>query len=164
VRTLRVSNGYLSPLEEASAAQLKCQKGVANAVRGFTSKTYQIIGKCVDAVLKHTLLDKPEKPALKKCSIDTDNPKSMVSAIDAAQRKAADKIAKKCGGLSDSSVPYTESQIHTHLGMARCRAEELAGATYNRAVDMIGEVLEAAAMGDHHEVQEALPCQKASIE
>jgi hypothetical protein len=164
VQALIVSNGYLPPFETATDADLKCQKAVAGVARTFGAKVYQLLGKCLDAVLAHTMLEKSEKPALKKCSVDELDDKSLVSTIAAEKQKAVDKIVKKCGALSDSSLPYTESHIHTHLGMVQCRAEELAGATYNHAAELIGDVLEAAALGDHHDVQHALPCMKASFE
>jgi hypothetical protein len=165
VRTLVVSNGYLPPFETASEDDLKCQKAVTGAARNFGAKVYQLLGKCVDAVLAHTMLGKSENPALKKCSIDDQDDKSLVSKIAEEKQKAIDKIAKKCGPLlDDSSTPYTLSHIQTHLGMVQCRGEELAGATYNHAASMIGEVLEAASLGDHHDVQHAFPCMKASIE
>lgn len=164
VRTLTVSNGYLSPLETATKDDLKCLKTVAGAVRKFNGKTYQLVGKCMDAVLAHTMLEKPAKPALKKCSVDELDEKSLVGRIAAEKAKAVAAIDKKCGPLSDSSAPFTESQVHTHLGMAQCRAEELAGATYNLAASQIGHVLEEASLGDTHDVQHAFPCMKASFE
>ncbi len=164
VRTLTVSNGYLSPFETATKDDLKCLKTVAGAARKFNGKTYQLIGKCMDAVLAHTMLEKPATPALKKCSIDELDEKSLVGRIAAEKAKAVEKIAKNCGALSDSSLPFTESQIHTHLGMAQCRAEELAGATYNLAASQIGHILEEASLGDAHDVQHALPCMTASFE
>jgi len=164
VRSLTVSNGYLSPLAEATKEDLKCQMAVAAAVRGFTSKTYQVLGACVDAVLAHTMLEKSANSALKRCSVDELDDKSLIGTIAAAKAKALAKIDKRCGPLGDSSVPYTLSQIHTHLGMAQCRAEELAGATYNHAALSIGHVLEEASAGDAHDVQHAFPCMKASIE
>jgi len=167
VRTLRVSNGYLPPLAtlatpDENKAQIKCQKAVASAVRSFIGKEYQLISKCMDAVLAHLHLSKSAAAALKSCSLDTANDKSLVSAIAAAKAKAVAGVAKKCGGLSAASIPYTESQVHTHLGMAGCRAQEMVGASYNQAAEMIGEVLEAAGAGDHHDVIEALPCMKFS--
>jgi hypothetical protein len=164
VHTLRVSNGQLPPLEAATEDHLKCQKTIAGAVRNLIAKDYKIITKCVDAALKVTMLAGSPNPALKACSIDELDPKSMVNDLAAVKTKAVDKIVKQCGALSDSSLPYTESHIHTHLGMARCRAEEMAGASYNHAVNTIGAVLEAASMGDAHDVQHALPCLKASQE
>jgi hypothetical protein len=160
IRTLVVSNGYLPPLETADADDLKCQKRVAGAVRNFAAKVYQLLGKCVDAALAHSMLGKSENPAVKKCSIDEMDAKSLVSKIADEKQKAIDKIAKKCGTLDDSSTPYTLSHVQTHLGMAQCRAEELAGATYNHAAEMIADVLAA----DHHDVQHAFSCMKASFE
>jgi len=171
VRTLRVSNGYLPPLEAAltedeNKAQLKCQDAVAKAVRSFNAKTYQLLSKCVDATLAHTLLAKSAASALKACNLDDADDKSLVGYIAKAKQKAVDGIAKKCGALSTTSVPYTESQVHTHLGLARCRAEELLGATYNQAADQVGDVLAAAVppAGDHDAVLAAFPCLKASFD
>jgi hypothetical protein len=160
VRTLVVSNGYLPPFETATEDDLKCQKALAGAARGFGAKVYQLIGKCVDAALAHLMLGESENPAVKKCSIDDMDDKSLVSKIAGEKQKAIDKIAKKCGVLDDSSTPYTLSHVQTHLGMVQCRAEELAGATYNHAAEMIADVLGA----DHHDVQHAFSCMKASFE
>lgn len=164
VHTLRVSNGYLPPLETATAADLKCQQAVAGAVRGLIGKQYKILSKCLDKVFEHILLGASAGKALKACSIDDLDPESMVNDLEAQKTKAIEKIEKKCGTLSNSSVPYTESHIHTHLGMARCRAEEMAGALYNHAAEMLGEILEDAGLGDHHDVQHEFPCMKASVE
>jgi hypothetical protein len=164
VHSLIVSNGYLPPLADATDAHLKCQSTLALTVRGLIGKTYLLLGKCLDAALEHTMLEKSAMPALKRCSLDETNPKSLVGAIAKEKEKAVEKIAKKCGPLSDASVPYTESQVHTHVGMAVCRAEEMVGATYNHAAETIGTVLETAGAGGHHEVQHALPCMKASFE
>jgi len=164
VKKLTVSNGYLPPLASATEDDLKCQKALAGAVRGFSAKTYQLVAKCVDAVLAHTMLGKSESAALKACNLDEGDDKSLVGAIAASRQKAFDKIDKKCGPLGTSSLPYTASQVQTHLGMAECRATELAGAGYNHAPDMIGHVLEEAAAGDHHDVLHAFPCMKASLE
>jgi hypothetical protein len=164
VKTLIVSNGYLPPFETASATDLRCQKAVAGAAGGFSAKTYQALGKCLDAALAHVMLGRPAKPALQKCGVDEADARSLFNLIATEKGKAVSKIARQCGALSDSSLPYTESQINTHLGMVQCRAEELAGAAYNHAADLIGDVLEAAGKGDHHDVQHAFPCMKASIE
>jgi len=164
VRKLTVSNGYLSPLVNPTADHLKCQKAVAGAVRGFSAKTYQLVAKCVDAVLAHGALGKSEARALRACSLDENHGKSLVSKIAYNRQKAFNKINKKCGPLGDSSIPFTASQVQTHLGMAECRATELAGASYNQAPEMVGDVLEGAGVGDSHDVLHAFPCMKASFE
>jgi hypothetical protein len=172
VKTFRASNGYLPPLtpgvdEDANKVVAKCQKAVASAVRGFESKVYQLLGKCLDAVVAEQLgLEGNPDKALGKCNFDGLDSKSLVSAVAAAKEKAVEKIAKKCGTLSSSSLPYTESQVYTHLGMAECRAAELAGATYNSAPRSIGEILEAAVppLGDHDTVIDAFPCMVSTTE
>lgn len=169
VRTLRATNGHLPPLvalssEKQNKKQLKCQQAVADGTRGYLYKAHQLISDCADAMLSHTMAEAKVKPALRKCDLDENNEKSLIGRIAAEKQKALEKISKKCGALTDSSTPYTASNIHTHLGMAACRAQEMVGATYNNAVEMIGGVLEANSVGDHHEVLEALPCMVASIE
>lgn len=168
VHTLWVTNGVLPPLDltAATADNLKCQKSVAGVVRKLTAKAYQILGKCGDAAYAATapLVAGSTAAALKKCGLDTMDPASLVSKLQKEKDKAIEKIVKACGALSDVSVPYTESQIHTHLGLAVCRAEELFGATYNHAVFVVGDLLEAAMAGDHHTFHAAFPCIKASIE
>lgn len=164
VRTLIVSNGYLSPLSGDSKAEVNCQKTIASSVRQFSAKTYQRLGACMDAVYAHTLLGKSVNPVLKKCSLDGADAKSLVGRIAGERAKALAKIDKKCGPLGSSSLPYSLSQIQTHLGMAQCRAAEMAGATYNRAVTRLGAVLQAEGAGNSTAVQNAFPCMQASYE
>lgn len=150
IYTLRLSNGYLPPLEaledpNATANEKKkavnCQRTVAKEERKFWAAKHALLSKCLDALLAAEGLGKPEDKALAACSLDGNDPKSLVSRIAAARAKAYGKIAAKCGPLGTGSTPFTDSAVQTHLGMASCRAEELIGATYNNAVEHLGELL-----------------------
>jgi hypothetical protein len=169
--TLKVSNGPLPGLEPANEdeakADNKCRKAVVNAATSHIKKRYQLIGKCLDAVFGAEHLGKKEATAAQKCDVDTPtcsvagtfclndddcpggevcqgNTKSLVAYILKDRNKQIEKLDKACDKDTPGSfAPFTESNIHTHLGMAACRTEELAGATYNNSVDEMVEVLSA---------------------
>jgi hypothetical protein len=128
VYTMRLSNGHLGEGE----SNLGCLKAVAGEQRKRLGAIYKSLAKCVDAVLAAEAGGNPAA-AVAACSLDGSDPKSLVSKLDAARTKSLDKIAAKCGALSDVSVPFTLSQISTHLGMGACRSQELVGATYANA-------------------------------
>jgi hypothetical protein len=129
VRSLTLSNGYLAHAEGNPG----CVKAIAGEQRKWVASVYKNLSKCLDAVLAAEEGKNPAS-AVKKCDIDESNPKSLVGKLDSERTKSISKIAAKCGGsLSDTSTPFTLSQVSTHLGMGKCRAEEIAGATYASA-------------------------------
>lgn len=137
VATLRLSNGHLGGGEGNPG----CVKAIAGEQRKWVATTYKSLGKCMDLVIAAENGGNPAA-AVAACSLDAADPKSLVAKLDAARAKALDKIAKKCGALSDSSTPFTLSQVSTHLGMGACRAQELAGATYASAREEIAAMLD----------------------
>jgi hypothetical protein len=144
--TLKISNGPLPPLEPANEdeaeASHKCRKAAAKAVSSHSKKTYQLIGKCLDAVFAAEQLGKSESTAVKACDVDSGNDKSLASKIAADLGKQIEKLDKACDKDTVGSFgPFTASNLNTHLGMAACRSQELAGATYNNSVDEMVEVL-----------------------
>ncbi len=163
-RTLTVSNGYLPVLEAPSEEELACQKAVAKIGTGYAKKVDAYLVKCFDKLFAAEFNGKSEAAALKACDLDANNSKGLVGYLAAVKTKAVEGIAKKCGPLSGTSVPYTESMIHAHLGMTSCRIQELVGARYNGASGILGHLLEHEGLGDTHDVLAALPCLKASHE
>lgn len=115
---MRISNGYLPPEVLTTAEALACQQAVAREVSKLIAGKLRLLHLCLDRILAHEVLGKPVKPALKACAIDAGDSKSLVGRLAAARAKAVSLIAKKCGPLSPASTRYTESNIHTHLGMA----------------------------------------------
>jgi hypothetical protein len=151
--TLKISNGPLPGLdpanEDEAKASNKCRKAAAKSVTSHSKKTYQLIGKCLDAVFAAEQLGKSESTAVKACDVDTTNDKSLASKIAADLGKQIEKLDKACDkDTVDSFGPFTASNLNTHLGMAACRSQELAGATYNNAVDEMVEVLSACDADD----------------
>lgn len=171
VYKLRVSNGYLPHLEaledpmaseDEKSAALKCQKAAGGAARQYMTKTYQLLEKCFDQLMA-SAASGSEKAALKACALDGSDG-SLTGKLAELEIKSFSKVSKACGGLSPSSVPFTASTVHAHLGMAACRAQELAGATYNNAAHHLGELLSAQvpSAGDETTVTTAFPCLKGS--
>lgn len=143
IYTLKISNGYLPGLEGAvTVADVNCRKAVAGEVRKLESEVYKRIGLCLDKIAGAQHLGRSIVAARKACEVNaTFNPTGLAARVAAATQKAVGKIAIKCGPLSALSEPFTASAINTHLGMASCRAQELAGATYEEARDLIAETL-----------------------
>ncbi len=143
IHTLKLSNGYLPGLEGAATiADVNCRKAVALEVRKLTAEVYRRLGLCLDRITLAEELGKSEKAARKACEVNTaHDSKGVAGRIETAVQKAIGRIEKKCGTLTSSSEPYTQSAINTHLGMASCRAQELAGATYENARDEIAHIL-----------------------
>lgn len=150
VYTLKVSNGYLPPLDaladplatgDAKKRAVNCQKTVAKETRKFWAKKHGLMSKCFDAVLTVEGLGKSAESAAAACALNPGDPKSLAGKIAAVQAKTLAGIAKKCGPLSTSSTPFTDSAVRTHIGMASCRVEELIAATYNNSVEHLGEIL-----------------------
>lgn len=135
IASLTLSNGYLGEGESNPG----CVKAIAGEQRKYVALIYKGLAKCMDLVIGGNA-----EAAVASCSLDDGDPKSLVSKIDAARTKSLDKIAKKCGALSDTSLPFTLSQVSTHLGMGACRAEELAGATYANAREEIAGTFDGA--------------------
>lgn len=151
--TLKISNGPLPGLEPADENEAesshKCRKAVAKAVTSYSKKNYQLIGKCLDAIFAAEELGKSESTAVKACDVDTANDKSLASKIASDLGKHIAKLDKACDKDTVSSFgPFTASNLNTHLGMAACRSQELAGATYNNTVDEMVEVLSACDADD----------------
>jgi hypothetical protein len=138
IASLTLSNGYLGE----AVGNAACVKAISGEQRKWVAATYKGLGKCLDLVLAAESGGNPAA-ALAACSLDEADPKSLVSKLAATRTKALDKIAKKCGALSDSSTPFTLSQVSTHLGMGDCRAAELAGATYVSAREEIAGLFDA---------------------
>jgi len=150
IYTLKVSNGYLPPLDaladpmatdDAKKQAVNCQKAVAKEIRKFWAKKHGLMSKCFDAVIAVEGLGKSAESAAATCGLNATDPKSLAGKIAAVRTKTIAGIAKKCGPLSTSSIPFTDSAVQTHVGMASCRVEELIAATYNNSVEHLGEIL-----------------------
>jgi len=186
IHELKLSNGYLPPVEAPTSSTLACRAAVAKAMRKVSAETLKRVGACMDKALRHVALATPEEAAA-SCDLNPTVSGSLAARLDSAFAKAVASVAKSCGTLSDTSVPFTASAVSTHLGMAACRAQEVAAATYGEGRDAIEEVLLAAG-GDgtcaasvcssgvlagatcsvnddcsaEHAVEHALPCVKAA--
>ncbi len=139
IATLTLSNGLLSSGE----SDPKCLKAVAAEQSKLMSGRYKRMSQCMDSVIAAEASGKT-KAALKKCSIDTSDDKSLPGRFNAARALAVAKLGKSCGPLSNASTPFTESQVYTHLGMGACRMEEMIGATYVNALEELAGLFDTA--------------------
>jgi len=141
--SLTLTNGFLPPVGAANKDTVKCTKAVAKEMAKLFQTTHSSLAKCLTAADSTNALATNATKAVKACSFDEADAKSLSSRILSARAKALSKIEKLCGTLDSSSAPYTLSGIEAHLDMARCRAEELVGASYNNGRDSITQALES---------------------
>lgn len=186
IHKLKLSNGYLPPIEAPTSSSLACRTAVAKAMRKVSAETLKRVGACLDKALLHVALATPAEAA-DSCGLNPAVSGSLAARLDGALAKAVATAAKACGPLSDTSSPFPSSAVSTHLGMAACRAQEVAAATYGEGRDALEEVLLAAG-GDgtcasslcstgvlagtacssdedcsvEHAVEHSLPCVKAA--
>jgi len=141
IHTLTLSNGYLPPIEEATKDAIKCRKAVAKGVRKIVGDTYKRVGNCLDRATQALEAGTPEDAA-KFCGLNPGTSGSLAARLEAAHAKALASASKACGTLAGDSEPFTESGVSAHLGMAACRAQELAGATHGEGRLALEETLE----------------------
>jgi hypothetical protein len=144
--TFRLSNGFLPALDDPEKTDLACRTAVSKEIEKLHRSIYREMAKCLERIAAAEHLGGSETAALKACRIGEDS-KSLSGRLSAARRRAFEKIEKTCGSLAAGSAPFTDSAVHTHLGMASCRAQELVGATYNGSRDEIVELLSGRCNG-----------------
>lgn len=153
VRRLKLSNGYLPPLESPTRDDALCQKAVGKSVRKLVAKNYKLMANCFDK-LAASEAGGSDRAALTACTLAT-----LAAEFGSNTQAAYDKIGAACGPLSGSSSPFTQVAVTTHLGMANCRVQELVSAGYNGAFERLAELLLAAAqIGTEEELADAFPC------
>lgn len=142
IHKLKLSNGYLPAIEAPTGDSIGCREAVAKGVRKLVADSYKRVAACLDEALIAVALAQPEA-ALEDCGLDPAAKGSLASRLDAAHAKALSSAGKACGELSDASTPFTLGAVSAHLGMASCRAQELASATYGEGRGALEAVLEA---------------------
>ncbi|MFN2377572.1 MAG: hypothetical protein ABR538_13615 [Candidatus Binatia bacterium] len=140
VYALEVSNGYLPVLETPTTAHLACRRTVAKAVGKLAGETSKRVTACFHAALVQTGLGEAAA-AIKPCNLNPGTTGSLAARLESAHAKALGLVAKNCGALTDLSEPFTLSAVSAHLGMASCRAQEVAGAAFGQARFALEEVL-----------------------
>lgn len=145
--TLTLTNGHLAGLQldpvATDQASVLCQKTVAKEARKFLNKQLVLLSQCLDAITLYNarnaagLNPVPALQAAKKKCGDasiTSGPdaKTMLGKIEAAQAQAVAAIKAKCGSAGSGDFTQDED-IAAHIGMVRCRAEELLSASYHTA-------------------------------
>lgn len=170
VYTLRVSNGPLPVLAYDTAsedkASTKCLAAVSKAVAKFVSSKHKLLAKCLDKVqawqAKAALLTPPgnlaaaaaEKACADAAGTGPDSA-TMLGRIDAARAKAFTAIQTACG--ASGSADLSDDDIGAHLGLAGCRVEELASATYGTGREALEDFPTRATQGGEP-VGDHLPC------
>jgi len=135
VYTVRLTNGHLPPPDYAAdrydGRSVACQQAVGRAVDPYVHAVYQALRRCLDrlAVVRARLVaslavDAAGSAAGRVCA-------PMVDKLDRLRARSAAGIARACG--AHGSTDFTDEEIAQHLGLARCRAEETAAASYFRA-------------------------------
>jgi len=183
IHELKLSNGYLPPIEVATPTSLACRSAVAKAMRKLSGEVHKRVGACLELARP----DANQAKALAACNPNRTVAASLAGRLDSALAKAMTKAAKACGQLTDTSTPFTQSAVSSHLGMASCRAQEVSAATYGEGRDSLEAVL-LAGEGDgtcpastctggvlagsscnndnecsvEHALERALPCVKAA--
>jgi hypothetical protein len=190
VYSLTLTNGHLPAPEFEDAAddqdkkrRAKCQRTVTKEVRKLAADHYKRLDKCMGRIVAAEELDGKEEKVDQDCSLDPAG-KGVVGRLAEKRAKALAGIEKKCGEpvLDDASTPYTARMIHTHLGMAVCRTQELIAAAYPESHEHLVEHFSGACVvnvcdggvhaGDacaededcsaEEDVEDALPCLKMS--
>jgi len=140
VHKLEVSNGFLPPLESPTASALSCRKAVAKAASKVSKDVYKRVGACFSKALDAVAAADPAQ-ALGACDLNPATEKSLAGRLDESHAKAIATAEKSCGVLTDTSEPFTNSAVSSHVAMASCRAQEVVGATYGEARAALEEVL-----------------------
>ncbi len=170
--TLHLSNGVLGAVDydvnAYDSTSVKCQQTVGIQTRTFVQKKLAILRACLDkaevARAKESLLVAPADLAAKQAAAEKacadatgSGPDSgtMLGKIDKARQVAFSAIQKKCGTPNPPSIPasasgdFSDDDMQQHLGLAGCRAEELAGAEYGGGREAIeGYAVRASQGGD----------------
>ena len=153
VYNMKISNGYLPPVESPDNGSASCQKTVGNEQRKLIGKAYKNFTRCLDAIQKFKAgggdigVSIPSNVA-KACS---DPANGVLARNDASRAAAQAKAESKCGGV------FTPDQLSPHFGMGVCRVQELIGAAYPGALEDLAVVV----FGDDEALaEEALPCLK----
>lgn len=141
IHKLKLSNGYLPAIEAPTGDSLGCREAVAKGVRKLVADSYKRVAGCLDDALVAVALAEPEAAA-KDCGLNPATKGSLAARLNDAHAKAVSSAVKACGELDDASTPFTLGAVSAHLGMASCRAQELASATYGEGRGALEEVLE----------------------
>jgi hypothetical protein len=152
--TLTLSNGHLPPPEYAGDAyddaSVACQATVGKAVALYVERVYGALRRCLDQVQifrarRVAGLDDSKAVAAAERACADRNGRSadsatMLGRLEVARVKAAAAIRKRCGFAeagkqhrAAASSDFGDATIEQHLGLARCRVERLAAASYFRA-------------------------------
>jgi hypothetical protein len=155
--SLLLSNGHLPPPEYAGDAydrgSVRCQQAVGRGVEPYARALYGGLRRCLDAmqvVRAETVAgldaDRSFRTASKACA------GPLVGRIEGAREKARAVIRKRCG--PDGSGDFSDAAIDQHLGLVRCRTENLLAASYFRA----RSYLRLFTASDGRPLDEHFPC------
>ncbi len=133
--TLRLTTGHLPPPDFGADAYDKrsvaCQQAVGRAVEPYVRAVYGGLRRCLDklTVARAKLVAGEDVTAATGAAAKTCTPAAQKA--EKLRARAAAAIGKRCD--PNGSGDFTADQIAQHLAMARCRAEEIAAASYFRA-------------------------------
>lgn len=134
---LLVSNGHLAPPEYAGDAydrrSVQCQAAVGRAVESYVSGVYAALRGCLDAVQVFRAEEAAGRDtgrsfaaAERVCAT-----KDVAGRAEKLRQKAFAAIQKRCG--AGGSGDFDDVELGQHLGLARCRIENVVAASYFRA-------------------------------
>ena len=134
--TLRLTNGHLPPPQFDGAAydakSVRCQQAVGAAVDPYVSAVSSLLRRCLDRaaalrarIVAGEIADATTRAADRACGA------ALVAKAEQLRSRAFTAVRKACG--ADGSKDFSDEIIAQHIGLARCRAEALAAASYFRA-------------------------------
>lgn len=163
-------------------ASVKCQRAVGLAGQKYFSRVHSELRKCLDKVADwkarlaagHPSASAALSRAQKACadaSGSGPDSKTLLGKLAVAEAKAVSDAQMKCGAPGGTTVDgrtipatasgdYGETALRTHLGMVRCRAEEVLGAAYAGALHDLDMFVARPSQGGQP-LPEYLPCLKA---
>jgi len=155
--TLVLSNAHLAPIEYDGAvydaSSVKCQATIGKEVKKLIGAKYGLLAKCLDKAEVHAAVSAvpganlaPASNAATKACGDTLLAKYVKAGTDAFA-----KIQKACGGVG--SGDFQDEDVRSHLDLAGCRAEEIAGASYGLARPLLAQFTAGG-----NPLSDALPC------
>lgn len=127
-----------SPRVPTDPKALVCRQAVAREVGRFAVRTHALLAECLLVVSETRGLGRPPEDARAVCGLTAGLRGSLVERIAAARLRAGRSIARRC---SRGSGAFPDAVVNALLDAARCRAEELVGATHADAVAHLGVLL-----------------------
>ena len=135
VYILTLTNGHLPPPEFAAdgldRASTRCQTTAGKAAHAYANQVLSALRRCLDAVQIHRAQQTAGLDPSRAFAVAERRCVGAVDLLARGEAKAAALLRKRCG--PDGSADFDDAVIQQHLGLVRCRSEQLIAATYFRA-------------------------------